>query len=187
MLYSNFLQAACFTHGSELNWVYICQNRSRFAPPSPSPPASTSLFSMSVSLFLPWKWVHLYQFYKWMDKAAMVYIYIHIEWNIISYILNFLIPHFLIFMCESYSLSYQCCGTDQGKRRELHAQCGSHREKANLSTCVSCPWMCSLGILLVWGFVLYSQVWPNGDMTTKCTVYLGWDSGTGKRHEVKTK
>ena len=49
--YSSFPLASYLTHGS----IYICQCHSQFILPSPSPSVSTSLFSISVLLFLPWK------------------------------------------------------------------------------------------------------------------------------------
>ena len=47
----NFPLAICFTYGS----VYVSVLFSQFVPPSPSSALSTSLFSMSASLFLPCK------------------------------------------------------------------------------------------------------------------------------------
>ena len=50
--------AICFTHCR----VYMSMQLSQFGPSSPSPSVSTSLLWMSVSLFLPCKWVHQYHF-----------------------------------------------------------------------------------------------------------------------------
>ena len=58
VMYSRFPLAIYFTHGS----VFMPNLISQFIPPSPSSPMSTRLFSMSVFLFLPCKWVHLYHF-----------------------------------------------------------------------------------------------------------------------------
>ena len=46
---------------TELN-VYVSVLLFQFVPPSPSPAMSTSLFSMSASLLLPYTSVHQYQF-----------------------------------------------------------------------------------------------------------------------------
>ena len=51
VLYGSFSLAICFTRGS----VYVSMLLSQFISPSPSPTASTSLFSMSASLFMPCK------------------------------------------------------------------------------------------------------------------------------------
>ena len=51
LLYSNFPLAIYFTYGN----VYVSTLPFQFIPPSPSPTGSTSLYSMSVSLFLPCK------------------------------------------------------------------------------------------------------------------------------------
>ena len=56
--YSNSPLATCFKNGN----VYVPKLLSRSIPPSPSPAASPSLFSMSVSLFLPCEWAHQYHF-----------------------------------------------------------------------------------------------------------------------------
>ena len=67
VLYSSFLLAIYFAHGS----VYTSVLLSQFVPPSPFPAVSTSLLSNSVSLFLPFRLVHQYHFlkldstYKW--------------------------------------------------------------------------------------------------------------------------
>ena len=49
--------------------VYMSMPLSKFVPTSP--PVSTSLLSMSVSLLLPCKWVHQYHFLE------SIYIYMH--------------------------------------------------------------------------------------------------------------
>ena len=51
VLHSRFPLAIYFTHSS----VYMSILFSHLVPLSPSPTASSCLFSMSVSLFLPWK------------------------------------------------------------------------------------------------------------------------------------
>ena len=51
VLCSSFPLAIYFTHGS----VYMAMLLSRFIPSSSSPAASACIFSMSASLFLPWK------------------------------------------------------------------------------------------------------------------------------------
>ena len=58
VLYSNFPLAICFTYGN----VYVLMLLSQFIPPYPSPAVLTSLFPMSASLFLPWKYVVQYLF-----------------------------------------------------------------------------------------------------------------------------
>ena len=58
VLYSSFLLAVYFIHNS----VYMSTVISQFVPSFLSPPVSTCPFSMSVSLFLPQKQVHLYHF-----------------------------------------------------------------------------------------------------------------------------
>ena len=57
-IFRNFPLAICFTCGG----VYISMLIFQFAPPSPSFAVSTSLFSMSVSIFLPCKQVYQYHF-----------------------------------------------------------------------------------------------------------------------------
>ena len=84
---STELSSLCYTATSHklsvLHMVVcICRNCSQFVPPSPSPSASTSLFPVSVSPFLPWKWAPLHHFSKWMDKDATVYIYNGIVFHI---------------------------------------------------------------------------------------------------------
>ena len=49
--YSKFPLAVYFTHGN----LYALMILSQFIPPTPSPTVFTSLFSVSVSLFLPCK------------------------------------------------------------------------------------------------------------------------------------
>ena len=49
VLYSNFPLPISFTYGD----IYVSMLFSQFIPPSPSPAVSISLFSKSVSLFLP--------------------------------------------------------------------------------------------------------------------------------------
>ena len=73
-LYGSFPIPIYFTHGS----IYISMPLSIY-PPSSSPTVSTSMFSMSVSVFLPCKWVHHYlflsRFYiQWADhfKAILI-------------------------------------------------------------------------------------------------------------------
>ena len=56
--YTSFPLAMCFTPGS----VYMSIPVSQFVPTSPSFTVSTCPFSMSASLFPPWKLAHLYHF-----------------------------------------------------------------------------------------------------------------------------
>ena len=58
VLYSNFPLAIYFTYGN----VYVLMLLSQFIPLYPSPAVLTSLFPMSASLFLPWKYVVQYLF-----------------------------------------------------------------------------------------------------------------------------
>ena len=69
MLYSSLLVAIYeyFTHGS----VYMSIQFSQFVPPSPSPTVSTNLNFTSASLFLPCKYVHQYQFYRFHTYALI--------------------------------------------------------------------------------------------------------------------
>ena len=67
VLYSRFPLAICFTHGSVSMSILISQ----FIPPTPSPTVSTCPFSMSVSLFLPCKQVHLHHFSKFHIYALI--------------------------------------------------------------------------------------------------------------------
>ena len=70
---SSLLLAICFTHGN----VYISVLASQFTPPSPSPSESiSSLFSKSVSLFLPSKQVHRYHFSRF-HIYALIYCVFH--------------------------------------------------------------------------------------------------------------
>ena len=50
-----YVPTICFTHSS----IYMLIPISQFIPSSPM---ATCPFSTSVSLFLPWKWAHLYHF-----------------------------------------------------------------------------------------------------------------------------
>ena len=50
----------CLTYDS----AYMSMLLSQLSPPSPSPTVSTNLFSMSVSLFLPWKIGSLLPFFQ---------------------------------------------------------------------------------------------------------------------------
>ena len=58
LLYNSFPLALYFTHSS----VYRPTPVPQLVPPFPSPAVSTCAFSRSVSLFMPWKQVHLYHF-----------------------------------------------------------------------------------------------------------------------------
>ena len=62
-----------WTQLSNLTTTNVCMSMalSKFVPTFPSPPVSTSLLSMSVSLLLSYKWVHQYHFLE------SIYIYIH--------------------------------------------------------------------------------------------------------------
>ena len=64
---NNFRLAIYFTHGS----VYLSKLLSQFVPPSPSLAVSTSLLSMSVSLFLPCKQVRQYHFSRFHIYALI--------------------------------------------------------------------------------------------------------------------
>ena len=73
---SRFLLVICFIHISE----YMSMTISQFIPPPPPPSAPSfsplvpiRLFSTSVSLFLPYKSVHLYHFSRF-HIYALVYI-----------------------------------------------------------------------------------------------------------------
>ena len=59
-LQSCFTLAIYFTQGS----VHMSMLLSQFTPPSHSPTMSTSLFSTSVSLFLPCRQIHQYYFHR---------------------------------------------------------------------------------------------------------------------------
>ena len=65
VLYSSFPLALYFKHGS----VNISTLLSQFVPPSPSPTVSTSPFSVSPSLLLPCKYVHLDHFSRFHTYA----------------------------------------------------------------------------------------------------------------------
>ena len=67
VLYRMFPLAIYFMHDS----VYMSILISQFVPPSPSPPVSTCPFSMSTSLFLPCKLVHLYHFSRFHIYALI--------------------------------------------------------------------------------------------------------------------
>ena len=56
VLHRSFQLAVCFTYCNG----HVSALLSQFAPPSPSPTVSTSLSSVSVSLFLPCKQLHQY-------------------------------------------------------------------------------------------------------------------------------
>ena len=58
ILYSVFPLAIYFMCGN----MYVSVLLSQFIPPTPPPAVSRSLFSVSASLFLPWKYVHQYHF-----------------------------------------------------------------------------------------------------------------------------
>ena len=58
LLHNRFPLATNFAHGS----VYMLMLLSQFCPCSPFPAVSTSLFSMSVSPFLPCRELHQYHF-----------------------------------------------------------------------------------------------------------------------------
>ena len=74
--YSNFPLAIYFTYGN------ICTSMllSQFVPLSPFPVVSTSLFSMSTSLFLPCKQVHQYHFSKFHICALIYNICFSLYW-----------------------------------------------------------------------------------------------------------
>ena len=71
VLYSRFLTAIYFTHGS----VYLSIPISQFVPLSHSPAVSTDPLSMSAFLFLPWKQVHLYHFSRF-HIYALIYVFL---------------------------------------------------------------------------------------------------------------
>ena len=58
VLYSSSPLVICFTHGSTHTSMLLSQ----LVPPSPPPVVPTSPFSMSASLFLPWKHVYKHHF-----------------------------------------------------------------------------------------------------------------------------
>ena len=66
--YSKFPLDVYFTNGN----VYVSRVLSQFIPPSPSPPGSTSLFSMSASPLLPCRQVHQYHLSR-LHIYALIY------------------------------------------------------------------------------------------------------------------
>ena len=76
VLYSNFALPTYFTYGD----IYVSMLFSQFIPPSPSPAMSRSLFSMSVSLFLPCKYIHQYHFSRFSLS-----VYINIQYFFSSF------------------------------------------------------------------------------------------------------
>ena len=71
MLYRNFSPAIYLTHGGAFMSVLL----SPFAPLFPSPIVSTSLFFPSVSLLLPCKHAHWYDFSRFHIYVLIYYIY----------------------------------------------------------------------------------------------------------------
>ena len=61
VLYSSFPLAICFKHGN-IQMSALLSQFIPLSPPTPRAPVPTCLFSVSASLFLPWKKAHQYHF-----------------------------------------------------------------------------------------------------------------------------
>ena len=109
VLYIMLPLAVCFTCGSIYVCVCVSILISQFVPPSLTPTTvSTCPFSMSVSLFLPCKWNHLYHF-------SILHIY-WLIYNILNYITLWQILGLptsisFLFMAEYCNIPLYTCTT----------------------------------------------------------------------------
>ena len=101
VLYS-FPLAICFTHGS----VYLSMLLSQFVPPFCSPAVSTSPFSTSVSLFLPYKQVHQYHFSRFHIHVLIHNMYFSLSYFTLFNRLQVHPPHLcsLKYLCSVFTV-----------------------------------------------------------------------------------
>ena len=109
VLYSRFPLAIYFTHGS----VYMSFLISQFVPPSPSPAVVTCRFSMSVSVFLPCKYVHLYHFSRFHIHALIYDFFslsdlLHSVWQTLGLSTSLQMTRFCSFLWLSNIPLYIC-------------------------------------------------------------------------------